>query len=149
MPAISYVATVYINVDGHPLQATMNSSRTDALEALLNSAVNSGTLSSALKKSNFSATAATAVQATRAARSTVLPVVCPVPPPTELLCASATARANAFRDVAIVFIVALGCLIVGFLAALTWVAASAQRASARASVTAARKSIPEMVLDSK
>ena len=148
LPAISYVATISINVDGQALVATTNSTRTDTLEALLNSAVNSGTLNAALMANNYTATSSTNVQTQRNTRQTTTKTGCPVcqePQPLELVCADQINQTALYRDVAIAFVVATGCLVLGFFAAMAVFAVQLRTARARAS--AARKSIPGFAAD--
>ena len=144
MPAISYVASIAINVQGETMVPTMNSSRVDTLEALLNSAVNSGTLSAALGVSNFSATAPTSVQTQRATREAAQKTGCPVCKSATIdeFCAAQINQTAMYRDVSIAFIVGFGCLVLGFFSAMCIF--SIQLRTARARSVASRKTIPQL-----
>lgn len=109
-PAISAVVNVNINVQYDAQTAVANSSRTDILEAMFNSALNSGTLNTAIG-SNITVTPPTNVQSVRATRVADNLGGCPVYNP--VLATSAfnnlvnqCSKSTTYEAVAIAFVIA-------------------------------------------
>ena len=121
-PSISYVTAVGIAVQGEPLSATVSSNRTDILEAMLDSAINGGTLALALSGTNYSSLPATNVQAVRATRLADSAGGCPIysaaAQPISEICSASLGQANMYKAIAIAFVVATGTLVLGFVAGM-------------------------------
>jgi hypothetical protein len=122
-PQISAVVGVGINIfsGGNGTAVTGNSTSpnpTDLLEAMFDSALNSGTISAALTAAGIgSASAPTNVQTMRATRTADAQGGCPAwVPPTDpyLLCPNVLKQEETYKGVMIAFVVAFGMSVAGF-----------------------------------
>ena len=138
-PQISAVVGVGINIFSSANGTAGNStaSATDVLEAMFDSAVNSGIISNALMAAGIgSASAPTNVQTMRATRAADSQGGCPawVPPPDPYFtCPNVLKQEETFKAIAIAFIVAFAFTIIGFLGGLCFMMVRSGGRSARKS----------------